>query len=300
MKHIFNQSLLSLIVLILISGCATMNSRWRDTSSVNSIAAYQDFLRRYPKGALADEARSRIEKLYFEQARAKDNISGYEDFLRRYPKGPLSDEARSRRALLWLQRAKDTNTIEAYENFLSHYPEGPLSDEARLSLKSLKNQIKHLRDAAKKVLPKEANVQVTSISRFPNRPEFLISAHLLKGHSADETNPYVRGNYGTHEKLTRLIKYRCAKVLKSIAKNVNLHNASKIVIQGRHGVRQTPLYNPFGGKDVAMTIYQISISTDEIKKHNWMSIKEKEVVKLWSVDKNIIPRLHFQTIPIFN
>jgi hypothetical protein len=75
-----------------------------------------------------------------------------------------------------------------------------------------------------------------------------------------------------------------------------LPDASEITIQARHGVRQSYQGVPFGGTDVAMTLYQISISIDEIKKHDWSFIGEEEIMDLWTVDKNIIPSLHFQVV----
>jgi hypothetical protein len=91
---------LILLVVLLFGGCATMQNRWKNTEAINTIAAYENFLKRYPEGTLADEARSRIEKLYFEHARAEDTISSYEDFLKRYPEGVFAAEATSRRERL--------------------------------------------------------------------------------------------------------------------------------------------------------------------------------------------------------
>ncbi|MGD2270705.1 MAG: hypothetical protein PVI06_09925, partial [Desulfobacterales bacterium] len=211
MKHIFNQLLLPVVVLVFISGCATMGSHWKEASTINTITAYREFLRHYPKGALADEARLRIEQLHFERARAKDNISRYQHFLIRYPKGALADEARLRieqlsfeharaandpRAyetflrrhpkgafadearLLWLQRAKDTNTINGYWTFLGSNPKGALADEAHASLQLLKDQIQQVQEAAKSAFwdQKQAKVGVKSVSRYPSKPSFCISA----------------------------------------------------------------------------------------------------------------------------
>jgi hypothetical protein len=248
------------LVLIFVASCATMQSRWETARSLDTIQAYENFLKRYPRGAFAGEARSLLEALYF-------------------------------------QKAKDTNTITAYEEFLTHYPEGKLCPEARLALKNLKNHLKDIEDATRKVLPAEAKVEVASVSRYPHKADFVISAHLLEGRSADDTSPYVRGDYGTHEKLTRLVRYRCAKILKSVFTSANLPDAGKIIIEARHGVRQTYLGVQFGGTDVAMTIYQISISLEKAKIQNWSLMTEKDIMEIWSTDKNIIPSLRFITVP---
>uniref|UniRef100_A0A7C6EBQ1 Lipoprotein n=1 Tax=candidate division WOR-3 bacterium TaxID=2052148 RepID=A0A7C6EBQ1_UNCW3 len=76
--------------LMLIGGCATMRSQWEATKSKNSIRAYEDFIRKYPEGALADEARSKIERLKIESdyrdALSKNTLSAYYSFLRKYYK----------------------------------------------------------------------------------------------------------------------------------------------------------------------------------------------------------------------
>lgn len=137
MRTIFRPSCLVLLVVLSLGGCATMQSRWKDTEAINTIAAYEEFLRWYPQRALADEARSRIEKLYFEQTKAQDTISAYEDFLMRYPQGTLANEARTRREKLYMamtqdwENAQSANTVSAYKQFLERYPTGELSEKAR-------------------------------------------------------------------------------------------------------------------------------------------------------------------------
>lgn len=158
-------------------------------------------------------------------------------------------------------------------------------------------QLQDIRAAAAKVLPAEAKVEVSTKARFLAKPDVVISAHLLEGHSADEASPYVRGDYATHEKLARLVRYRCAKVLKSVFVGTNLSDAGRIIIEARHGVRQVAGGALFGGTDVAMTIYQISVPVEEAGKQNWSQLAEDKIMQLWSVDRNIIPSLHFQTVP---
>ena len=78
--------------------------------------------------------------------------------------------------------------------------------------------------------------------------------------------------------------------------SAELPDASEIAIQARHGVRQYYVGDLSGSNDVAMTIYQINISVDEIKKHNWSYISEEEIMRYWRVINNIIPSLQFQMV----
>ncbi|MGD2273004.1 MAG: hypothetical protein PVI06_21580, partial [Desulfobacterales bacterium] len=161
---------------------------------------------------------------------------------------------------------------------------GALADEAHASLQLLKDQIQQVQEAAKSAFwdQKQAKVGVKSISRYPSKPSFCISAVLLQANSANEGNAYARLHYKSPQGLTKLVKHRCAKVLKSIAKGSKLPDASKIVIQGRLSG---------GTKDFAETIYQISITIDEMKKHDWSSIKEEEIMELWKVDRDYMGSL---------
>lgn len=190
--------------------------------------------------------------------------------------------------------AKSTNTIEAYEVFINRYPDSEFVTEAKKNILILKDQIYALEQATLKVLQEGAEVEVDLVSRYPDKPEFVISAHLLEGHSADERSPYVLGDYDTHEKLTRLVRLRCAKILKSIAETGIIPDGSSIIIKARHGVRQTYYPQVNIGTDVGMTIYEINMPIDMFKNHDLYTMNEEEIMLLWRVKENIIPQLQFQ------
>ena len=268
---------------------------WLETKEIDTIEAFEKFLRLYPEGEFSDEASAKLERLYFDAAKRRNTIESYGDFLKQYPTGKLADEAHSQIESLYLQKAKETNTIEGYQDFLNRYPNGKFTAQAQVCLENLRAQLKAVEEAARKVLPDGANVEVTSISRFPEKPEFSIRAHLLEGHSADETNPYVQGDYGTHEKLTRLVTLRCAHILKSVIASTELSTASEITIEARHGVRQSSYSSPYGGTDVAMTLYRVSMTLDTIHEYNWKTITPREIMQLWIVEENILPTLQIQT-----
>lgn len=258
----------------------------------NTISAYENFLKRYPQNFSASIVKGVIEELYYERAKKENNITAYNDFLKKYDQGKLASDAHVRIESLYLQQAKDTNTIEAYEKFLEKYPEGPSAIEASASLGKLKEELEDMKKSVRRALPKGTKFDVTSVSQFPQKPAFVIQAHLLEGHSADESNPYVRGDYGDHERLTRLIRLRCSKIIQSIAQS-KLPDASKITIEARHGVRESYFAGGVGGTDVAMTLYEVSISLEKIKKQDWKNISAEKIMGLWEVDENIIPSLRF-------
>ena len=92
------------------------------------------FLKAYPRGAFMDEA---LEKLYFEQAVQGNTILAYEDFLKRYPSGRRAEDVRLRIEKLAFAEAQAKDTVAAYEGYLRRYPQGVFAADARSRRKEL-------------------------------------------------------------------------------------------------------------------------------------------------------------------
>jgi len=82
---------LFLCFLVFIS-CSGEKKDWKMAESENSITACEDFLKQYPQGKFVDKARSKIEAIYFDQAKAANSINAYNDFLKRYPNTNFANE----------------------------------------------------------------------------------------------------------------------------------------------------------------------------------------------------------------
>lgn len=55
---------IAVVTIILFGlGCASEEDRWKDAESVKTVSAYQEYLRSYPQGKSASEARSNLSKL---------------------------------------------------------------------------------------------------------------------------------------------------------------------------------------------------------------------------------------------
>jgi outer membrane protein assembly factor BamD (BamD/ComL family) len=160
MKGLHGILLLAVVTVAFVAACATVQSRWEATKSADTITAYEDFLKEYPEGDLADQGRVRRNELYEERdwknAEANNTIAAYEDFVKNYPRGKHKKDVSARldvlsaekflkrypqgvfmnEALLTLEKlsfeqAITSNTISAYEDFLKRYPVGMLADDAR-------------------------------------------------------------------------------------------------------------------------------------------------------------------------
>ncbi len=95
MRHILSKVLLVIFIVILVTGCATMQSRWESTKHADNIQAYEKFLNQYPESKFNEEAKSKIENLRFEEMKKKDQIAYYEKFMEDFPKSKNSQYAKS-------------------------------------------------------------------------------------------------------------------------------------------------------------------------------------------------------------
>ena len=154
-------------------------------------------------------------------------------------------------------------------------------------------QRESIQQAAQKVLPEGAQVTIGTQPRLFSQPDLTIAAHLLEGHASDEQSPYVRGDYGTHEKLTRLVRLRSAKVIKSILDNAQLPDVGGVLVHTMHGVRQSYAGQPFSGNDVPMTLYTVRFGLSTSASGRAHVLSEDDIIRRFKVKRNIIPSLSF-------
>lgn len=138
---------------------------WERTQQVNTVGAYQRYLRRYPEGKNAGEA-TRIlnrvqreqEEAIWEEAKRVDTAAAYDRYLDLYPNGrwqeiaqrrlearradqaPQDDEAAFR-------AAADEGTARAYADFFRAYPDSRFAEEARRRNTALKEEAYQRREA---------------------------------------------------------------------------------------------------------------------------------------------------------
>ncbi len=167
-----NKKLLITVFLcfLVFSSCSSEKKHWGKAEFHNTIKDYEIFLDRHPSGEFADEARLKIEELYFlkantiseykyflkrysqgafaEKAHLRilekiNTIQACEDFLKRYPQETLADlpdKVALKLEELYFERAQSIMTIPAYEGFLNRYSQGSLADKTRLRIEKLYNE----------------------------------------------------------------------------------------------------------------------------------------------------------------
>lgn len=103
----------------------------------NSEEALQGFLKKYPTGTYASEARRKlteIEKREFDKAAVLNSEDALRDFLKRYPNGSFAREAKNRlteiEVAVW-KKAETENLVEAFDDYLKRFPEGRYARKAQ-------------------------------------------------------------------------------------------------------------------------------------------------------------------------
>ncbi len=88
----------------LLGGCGMVEGDWTKALAVNTIAAYQSFIEKYPRSEHADEARGRVLSLQDDQAwktaQRADTVESFQDYLQVYGGGLHADDARQRLAAM--------------------------------------------------------------------------------------------------------------------------------------------------------------------------------------------------------
>ena len=130
---------------VLLVACGSARIEWSQANNLNTIAAYQAFLSKYPDDVHAADAANRIAELKDAQAwsaaQGAASVEGYQQYLTAEPSGAHAQAAREEivtleRAAAW--RSAQTNpTAQSLQDFLQKYPTGREADAARDKLKML-------------------------------------------------------------------------------------------------------------------------------------------------------------------
>ncbi len=95
--------------LLASGGCSRQESAWRDAERQHSVAAYEAYLRDYPAGAHAPEARTMLadlrEQQEWDRALRFNTPEAFQRYLSRYPSGRYAQAARERLSEFLLVRA---------------------------------------------------------------------------------------------------------------------------------------------------------------------------------------------------
>lgn len=121
MKKIF---LYFVFLLCTVSVFGQSKKTWEKTKSINSISAYEDFIKKYPNGKFTPFAKLRIDSLAYIAAVNINTISSYKKYLQDYPIGKYKSNAFALSDSLEYEQVKSENKLEICQAYLTNYRGG--------------------------------------------------------------------------------------------------------------------------------------------------------------------------------
>jgi zinc D-Ala-D-Ala carboxypeptidase len=111
---------------------------FEDAKKLNSIRAYNYFLKDYPDASQVQEAKLLREQLYFESAQQINTVQSYQNFINDHQEDvQLKNKAIELRNQLAFEEALKINTMESMEAFIKKYPDAIQVAQARQHLDTL-------------------------------------------------------------------------------------------------------------------------------------------------------------------
>ena len=129
---------------VLLSACGPRYD-WSHASTLDTVAAYQAFLSKYPTDPRARDARARIAALLDERAwttaQITSSVQGFQEYLAAEPNGAHVQVARDNitsreRDAAW-QATQANVTAQSLRNFIDKYPSSSEADDARARLQTI-------------------------------------------------------------------------------------------------------------------------------------------------------------------
>ena len=109
---------------------------YRNGKYEDAILGFKDFLKKYPKSDLADNAQFWIGESYFSLRQYEQAILAYNDVIKRYPKGNKIPNALLRQSLAFIEINDKTSARLLLRKIIKEYPN---SSEAKIASKKMES-----------------------------------------------------------------------------------------------------------------------------------------------------------------
>lgn len=208
--------------IIILAGCESMESRWQDAQSKNTVEAYENFIKDYPESPFDEEAKGKIIELQFESAKEKNTILAYEEFIEKYPESSFIEEAQSKITELQYEIVRQKNTTEDYKKFIEQYPLSSYAKDAQNEIlnifaneirtsKSLKDKEAIENNMVKNILENGVGTRFVLKDILPRGnisvQEIVTLAELAGSHDQEAQHNYARIG-GTQYNFTKIVSYK--------------------------------------------------------------------------------------------
>jgi formylglycine-generating enzyme required for sulfatase activity len=112
---------------------------WNKIKNSTNPADFQAFLKTYPSGAFATQARAKISNITdaeWTRLKTSKNPNDYKTYLAANPNGRFTEEARTRmnmlvQSMVAFEQIRDSKDVEDFKAYVAKYPEGAFVEEAR-------------------------------------------------------------------------------------------------------------------------------------------------------------------------
>ena len=113
--------------------------------------AWKAYLKTYPKGECAAEAKNELDKMACKTAEKKNSIEGWEEYLEDFPDGKCKNKAKAEFDKASCKVAKQKNSVEGWKEYLEKYPNGKCKSQAQTTSKKQEEKEKRRAVADEKV-----------------------------------------------------------------------------------------------------------------------------------------------------
>lgn len=116
------------IILLMCNACTKSkdadSSCWENSTLINTINSYKDYLNKFPNGKFKKEADSTIQVLVWENVNTVNSFEAYESYLKEYPNGSFKQLADSLfEDVLW-KSVNKTSDMSLYVKYKTAIPNG--------------------------------------------------------------------------------------------------------------------------------------------------------------------------------
>ncbi len=145
MTTLFRKSTILLLLSLLIIQSCSLKRKFEETKSTNSISAYEDFIKKYPRSKYVTDLRSSLFILYeeseWDKAIKLNTENSFSNFISLYPESRHVKFAELKIKEIEVENAwnktKSLNTIYGYDNFISHYSNSKYVIDAKNNIQKL-------------------------------------------------------------------------------------------------------------------------------------------------------------------
>jgi hypothetical protein len=121
------------VFFLLLQGCGALfyseederiqqEAQFKPYQQKNTIAAYREFIQKYPDNTFVSLAKGSIEDLEFVPYEQKDSIEEYREFMKAFPTNRNRSRAAEKIEQLEFKQVEDADTVDGYRNFLRKNP----------------------------------------------------------------------------------------------------------------------------------------------------------------------------------